>query len=428
MSETANRRPRVIPGLIATALTAGILTAAAPAHADSHQALTTAPTSTGALGKGAAPGEAVTRQQVIARAQTWVDLKVPYSTNGLRSPYSWWSDHATGGRYRQDCSGYVSMAWQLPTSLTTRSLPGVSKKIPVSSLQPGDILNSSDHVIIFAGWVNHSQGTFSYYQQSSPGTAATKTTGSLNSSVLAGHPVSTYAARQYHRVTAPPRSPKPTSSSTAPKPSSAPRTPAPPNPATTTTHTRTIATIAVTPDNRLYALARNHSAVYQWTGKGTAWKRIGGPASKIYAAGGGLFATGPNNGPIFRYNGSPGSWTRIGGPGHTFAISNNHLYGLTPKRDAVYQWTGKGTTWTRVGGPASKIYAAGGGLFATNPNDGRIFRYSGIPGSWTRIGGPGHTFAISNNHLYGLTPNHSAVYQWTGRATIWTRIAGPLPR
>ena len=43
----------------------------------------------------------------------------PYDTEG-------WEDAAAGGPYRMDCSGFVSMAWGLPTSLATSALPQVS--------------------------------------------------------------------------------------------------------------------------------------------------------------------------------------------------------------------------------------------------------------------------------------------------------------
>jgi hypothetical protein len=43
-------------------------------------------------------GPIITRAQILARAQTWVDAKVPYSQSAYRDGY------------RTDCSGYVSMA------------------------------------------------------------------------------------------------------------------------------------------------------------------------------------------------------------------------------------------------------------------------------------------------------------------------------
>ncbi|MYS80820.1 hypothetical protein [Embleya scabrispora] len=185
--------------VIATGVAVTIL-GAQPALADSIQADGASVTSTGSLGNGAAPGGTVTRGQTLARAQDWVDARVPYSTNGLQSPYSWWRDDATGGRYRQDCSGFVSMAWQLSYSRTTYDLPDVATQISKWDLQPGDILNSNPHVILFAGWNNKAAGTFSYYQESSRSRPTNYESGSLNASTLAGHPTSTYSAYRYNKI------------------------------------------------------------------------------------------------------------------------------------------------------------------------------------------------------------------------------------
>lgn len=46
----------------------------------------------------------ITRDQIMSRAQVWVDEKVPYSQT------------KTTDGYRQDCSGFVSYAWASSTS------------------------------------------------------------------------------------------------------------------------------------------------------------------------------------------------------------------------------------------------------------------------------------------------------------------------
>ncbi|QDY79938.1 hypothetical protein [Streptomyces qinzhouensis] len=144
----------------AVPMAAGAVSKAAAAPADGNSLVTGAwlrPSSTGSLGNGAAPGGRVTRSQVLARGRVWVDLRVPYSPNGLDSPWGWWYDSRTGGRYRQDCSGFVSMAWQLASNLNTNSLLGVSSE-PLASLQhaqPGDVFNNTNtHVMLFVRWTD----------------------------------------------------------------------------------------------------------------------------------------------------------------------------------------------------------------------------------------------------------------------------------
>ncbi|MFB6844693.1 peptidoglycan-binding protein [Streptomyces sp. NPDC056373] len=110
---------------------------------------------------------AITRSEIINRAKTWVAAKVPYSMS------AYWSDG-----YRQDCSGYVSMAWRLPRNEWTGSLAAYGQKISKEELQPGDILlfhNASDpekgsHVTIFGGWTDSKHTSYTAYEQTPPHT------------------------------------------------------------------------------------------------------------------------------------------------------------------------------------------------------------------------------------------------------------------
>ncbi|WP_190202556.1 peptidoglycan-binding protein [Streptomyces fumanus] len=113
------------------------------------------------------PLPGITRAEIMERAQTWVDAKVPYSLT------EYWSDG-----YRQDCSGYVSMAWKLPGNEWTGSLPSYADRITKEELQPGDILlfhNPSDpekgsHVTIFGGWTDGTRTEYTAYEQTPPHT------------------------------------------------------------------------------------------------------------------------------------------------------------------------------------------------------------------------------------------------------------------
>ncbi|MEV6810302.1 peptidoglycan-binding protein [Streptomyces sp. NPDC017248] len=113
----------------------------------------------------AVPTPATTRTEIINRAKTWVAAKVPYSM------YAFWSDG-----YRQDCSGYVSMAWGLPGNEWTGSLGSFGVKITKAELQPGDILlyhnpdnpEKGSHVVIFGGWTDHTHTSYTAYEQTPP--------------------------------------------------------------------------------------------------------------------------------------------------------------------------------------------------------------------------------------------------------------------
>ena len=118
-------------------------------------------------GKPAAPvrAPATTRAEIINRAKTWIAAQVPYSMN------AYWSDG-----YRQDCSGFVSMAWNLPGNEWTGSLDKFGERISRDQLQPGDILlfhNPSDpekgsHVVIFGGWTDYTHTYYVAYEETRP--------------------------------------------------------------------------------------------------------------------------------------------------------------------------------------------------------------------------------------------------------------------
>ena len=112
------------------------------------------------------PHGSITRAQIIARAQLWVKEQVPYSQT------EWYTN--ANGTYRQDCSGFVSMAWDLDqyTDFWTGNLNLVSHTIPAAELLPGDNLMSDEHTVLFAGWANSTHTEFDYYEEAHPGTVA----------------------------------------------------------------------------------------------------------------------------------------------------------------------------------------------------------------------------------------------------------------
>ncbi|WP_254076476.1 peptidoglycan-binding protein [Streptomyces pacificus] len=107
------------------------------------------------------------RSDIMSRAKRWVNAKVPYSMS------RYWADG-----YRQDCSGYVSMAWHLPGNEWTGSLARFGTRIAHQDLQPGDILlfhNADDpsqgsHVTVFGGWADDTHTKYVAYEQTRPHT------------------------------------------------------------------------------------------------------------------------------------------------------------------------------------------------------------------------------------------------------------------
>jgi hypothetical protein len=159
-------------------------------------AVALAPTSAQAA---SSQGGTITRSEIIARAQTWVDQGVPYSKTATHSD-------PQGTPYREDCSGYVSMAWHTSAdglgAYTTQTLPDVSTAISRSSAQAGDALNdiSDGHAVLFGGWQDKSANTFTYYAENNDTVLTNKYTGDFDASTLAGWPVGNYQALKYDKA------------------------------------------------------------------------------------------------------------------------------------------------------------------------------------------------------------------------------------
>jgi len=100
------------------------------------------------------PALAITRIQVVQRGSVWVKRHVRYSQHG----------HYQG--YRRDCSGFVSMAWNLRKSYTTRTLPKVARRIRKKYLiRPGDLMLKPGHARLFVRWANPQHTKFVSYEE-----------------------------------------------------------------------------------------------------------------------------------------------------------------------------------------------------------------------------------------------------------------------
>ncbi len=116
-------------------------------------------------------GTPANRRAIVERALAWVDQGVPYSQ----------TPQPREAGYRTDCSGLVSMAWQLPApGHTTYSFAGgpwddhVSHRIDWSELAPGDALNSPQHhIMLFAGWLDENRTRFCTIEEYNWGHPAT---------------------------------------------------------------------------------------------------------------------------------------------------------------------------------------------------------------------------------------------------------------
>lgn len=123
----------------------------------------------GTTGGPSAPPTSGDRAAIVARGKAWVDARIPYSMSRYHDGW------------RTDCSGFISMAWNLRSSsggkinANTSSLWNYATQFTdINSLKPGDAINSSarggatggaNHVVLFVKWTDQSQHKFLAYEE-----------------------------------------------------------------------------------------------------------------------------------------------------------------------------------------------------------------------------------------------------------------------
>ncbi|GIG11265.1 hypothetical protein [Catellatospora coxensis] len=118
----------------------------------------------GLAGPARGLGRPITRMQILARAAIWADAQVGYSQLKFRKGW------------RTDCSGYVSMAWELGRNHWTGDLHQVGERVDFADMRPGDMLlyhnrsrpRDGSHVVLFERWVGEPGGDFVMYEQTPP--------------------------------------------------------------------------------------------------------------------------------------------------------------------------------------------------------------------------------------------------------------------
>ncbi|HEY8076684.1 MAG TPA: hypothetical protein VIF62_21310 [Labilithrix sp.] len=145
--------------LLFLSISLSIATVACSAEVDDEEAGDVGDTSddliSAACSKSIVANVSGARRTALDRGLAWFDARVPYSQS------------RTHDGYRTDCSGFVSMAWQLGTSYTTASFAtGAAQNTLLASydqLLPGDAIvhrsGGAGHVVLFAGWQDAAKST-----------------------------------------------------------------------------------------------------------------------------------------------------------------------------------------------------------------------------------------------------------------------------
>jgi hypothetical protein len=127
----------------------------------------------------------------------------------------------------------------------------------------------------------------------------------------------------------------------------------------------------------LYGLSLDMKGIYAYLNTPGQWKRIGGPALKIFSGSSTnkfvhiVYAIHPQNNSLYRIyynkNQEKNSQTRIGGPSTEFAVGQFEglIWGLSPDRSGIYirdlsKVNKNGNySWEKIGGPAIRIFGGG---------------------------------------------------------------------
>lgn len=154
---------------------------------------------------GGKPNTEISREDVIERAMVWVDDPRPYSMDDS-------SPGIDGKAWRTDCSGFVSMAWNLrrsdgDTGTGTGQLPEVLEPIEEGDLKPGDALlitpgangQSYGHVVLFNGWKNDEHTEYDGLEQ--VGGSISKTTKRTISYPYDSDNAESYKPYRYPKIT-----------------------------------------------------------------------------------------------------------------------------------------------------------------------------------------------------------------------------------
>jgi hypothetical protein len=183
----------------------------------------------------------------------------------------------------------------------------------------------------------------------------------------------------------------------------------------------------------LYRLSLDGNTIARYSGSGTTWTNIGGPAIDIFRCGASLCSSLPLNpfvpaGYIFRFNSANGSWNILSAPMRNTSSSSTAWYGAHPTGTFSYRFNESTSQWDATSVFGGDLFVTSSQVFETYPVEGNVWRRlgSGVL-NWENIGPTARTFVALGSNFYRLAQNGSAVAQWTPTTSnrqLWTNIGG----
>ena len=165
-------------------------------------------------------------------------------------------------------------------------------------------------------------------------------------------------------------------------------------------------------DSTIYAISKDQSSVWQYTGTGREWTTLfappGGKLDGIYAGGSGLYVR--NTKGLWKYGhykllgkDAPGwlNWKRVGDWGYSFAVGANTIWACFTDVGGVYEYVSGGTfdgsyqvaggstppIWKSIGLAAKAIYTDTGGysVWAIERDTFAVRVYTGNAKVWNKV-------------------------------------------
>jgi hypothetical protein len=338
-------------------------------------------------------GGTITRSEVLARAKTWADAKVPYSQEATYPD-------PQGKRYRTDCSGYVSMAWHLDTAGTyldggynTGQFQSWSGKtvIGYDDLLPGDALlaenASHHHIVLFISWTSGAHTTANVYSEptdnpTAPVRWAYQTTYSRSTLTNDG-----YQAIRYNKIVDDPVSVPP-------------------------------------PPPRVGVLGRDGSVVVKeggldqtWSNEATGVKQVVVDGTRV-----GVLTT---DGRVFVKDGSLDAvWSDEYTGVAQIALSGNRIGVLTNDGTVLVKEGGLDAVWNTLLGGAKQLALAGSRVAVVTGDGHGLVKDGPLNAAWSDESTNTVQIALSGNRIGVLTTDGSVVVKEGGLDAVWNTLLG----
>lgn len=160
--------------------------------------------------------------------------------------------------------------------------------------------------------------------------------------------------------------------------------------------------------DELYRLPESRSEVQRL--EEGRWRKIGGPASRLFPAPGGVFAEHPDTQKIYRWKPKKDDWFEVSGASEQIV---EDLNGGLFRRDAQGVFMKKDESWERIGGPSEQLMIAGDDeLFAIHSQGQRIWRYDTKSKAWSLFGRPSTAMVRMNGRFFAVEETSGNIVEY----------------